>query len=70
VTRVGIEGSGNYGRCVADYLVLDWDQPGVAVLEVPTSPAEFRCNEIVRNIDDFNAAFDVNPGDDLWLDEA
>jgi transposase len=36
VTRVGIEGSGNFGRCVAAYLVLDWDQPGVAVLEVPT----------------------------------
>jgi transposase len=36
VSRVGIEGSGNYGRCVAAYLVLDWDRPGVAVLEVPT----------------------------------
>ena len=36
VSRVGIEGSGNYGRCVAAYLVLDWDQPAVAVLEVPT----------------------------------
>jgi Transposase len=36
VTRVGIEGSGSFGRCVAPYLVLDWDQPGVAVLEVPT----------------------------------
>jgi transposase len=37
VTRVGVEGSGHYGRCVAAYLVLDWDQSGVAVLEVPTS---------------------------------
>lgn len=36
VTRVGIEGSGSLGRCVAAYLVLDWDQAGVAVLEVPT----------------------------------
>lgn len=36
VTRVGIEGSGHYGRCVAAYLALDWDQSGVAVLEVPT----------------------------------
>ena len=35
VSRVGIEGSGNYGRCVAAYLVLDWDHPAVAVLEVP-----------------------------------
>jgi transposase len=36
VTRVGIEGSGHFGRCVAAYLALDWDEPGVAVLEVPT----------------------------------
>ena len=37
VERVGIEGSGNYGRCIAAYLVLDWtpDQP-VEVCEVPT----------------------------------
>lgn len=41
-----------------------------AVFEVPTSTAEFRCNEMVRNIDDFNATCDVNPGDELWLDEA
>ena len=36
VSRVGIEGSGAYGRCVAAYLVLDWDQPQVGVVEVPT----------------------------------
>jgi len=36
VTRVGIEGSGHYGRCIAAYLALDWDQPGVGVFEVPT----------------------------------
>jgi hypothetical protein len=36
VTRVGIEGSGHYGRCVAAYLALDWDQPEVGVFEVPT----------------------------------
>ena len=36
VTRVGIEGSGHFGRCVAAYLALDWNEPGVAVLEVPT----------------------------------
>ena len=36
VDRVGIEGSGHYGRCVAAYLALDWDQTAVAVLEVPT----------------------------------
>ena len=36
VTRVGIEGSGHYGRCVAAYLALDWDRPEVGVFEVPT----------------------------------
>ncbi|HPZ35570.1 MAG TPA: M13-type metalloendopeptidase, partial [Microbacteriaceae bacterium] len=35
----------------------------------PHSPNEFRCNQIVRNIDAFYEAFDVQPGDALWLDE-
>jgi len=37
VLRVGIEGSGNFGRAVAVHLVLRWqpDWP-VAVVEVPT----------------------------------
>ncbi|MFM6967255.1 MAG: M13 family metallopeptidase [Rhodoluna sp.] len=34
----------------------------------PHSPPEFRCNQIVRNIDAFYEAFDVQPGDKLWLD--
>jgi putative endopeptidase len=33
----------------------------------PHSPAEFRAN-IVRNLDEFADAFDVRPGDGLWLD--
>ncbi|MGZ4453598.1 MAG: M13 family metallopeptidase [Nocardioides sp.] len=33
----------------------------------PHSPAEFRAN-IVRNLDEFVEAFDVQPGDGLWLD--
>ncbi|MFM5905203.1 MAG: M13 family metallopeptidase [Micrococcales bacterium] len=36
----------------------------------PHSPPEFRCNQIVRNIDAFYEAFDVKPGDALWLDPA
>ncbi len=36
----------------------------------PHSPNEFRCNQIVRNVDDFYAAFDVTPDDALWLDPA
>lgn len=35
----------------------------------PHSPAEFRCNQIVRNLPEFYAAFDVRDSDALWLDE-
>jgi len=35
----------------------------------PHSPEEFRCNQIVRNLDEFYDAFDVKPGDELYLDE-
>ncbi|TXL61868.1 M13 family metallopeptidase [Aeromicrobium terrae] len=34
----------------------------------PHSPPEFRCNQVVRNLDAFYAAFDVTPDDALWLD--
>ncbi|MET0783470.1 MAG: M13-type metalloendopeptidase, partial [Leifsonia flava] len=33
----------------------------------PHSPNEFRCNQIVRNIDEFYTTFDVQPTDALWL---
>ncbi|MFI9405561.1 M13 family metallopeptidase [Nocardia sp. NPDC052316] len=36
----------------------------------PHSPPEFRCNAVVRNIDSFHEAFDVQPGDALYLDPA
>lgn len=36
----------------------------------PHSPPEFRCNQIVRNIDEFYVAFGVSESDDLWLDQA
>lgn len=36
----------------------------------PHSPAEFRCNQIVKNMDAFAEAFGVQPGDGLWLDPA
>jgi putative endopeptidase len=35
----------------------------------PHSPPEFRCNQIVRNLPEFYAAFDVAESDALWLDE-
>ena len=34
----------------------------------PHSPGEFRCNQIVRNVDAFYEAFEVGPDDQLWLD--
>ncbi|MBO0812929.1 MAG: peptidase M13 [Microlunatus sp.] len=33
----------------------------------PHSPSEFRCNQIVRNLDAFYAAFGVTEDDKLWL---
>jgi putative endopeptidase len=36
----------------------------------PHAPAEFRCNQIVRNLDEFYAAFDVGAADAMWLEPA
>lgn len=33
----------------------------------PHSPEQFRCNGVVRNLDAFYEAFDVQPGDGLYL---
>ncbi|MFS0865780.1 M13 family metallopeptidase [Microbacterium sp. 179-B 1A2 NHS] len=52
-----------------------WQQKGrdaetIRLLTIdPHSPNEFRCNQIVRNIDEFYAAFGVTESDALWLDE-
>ena len=34
----------------------------------PHSPPVFRCNQIVRNLDEFYEAFNVQSGDALWLE--
>ena len=34
----------------------------------PHSPDEFRCNQIISNLDTFYEAFDVKKGDAMWLD--
>jgi putative endopeptidase len=45
------------------------DEEAIRLLAIdPHSPNEFRCNQIVRNIDDFYAAFGVTEQDALWLD--
>lgn len=41
---------------VIQYLAID-----------PHSPAEFRCNGVLKNVDAFTEAFDVTEGDELWL---
>jgi putative endopeptidase len=33
----------------------------------PHSPGEFRCNQVVRNLDEFYRAFGVSENDSLWL---
>ncbi|QAY72481.1 peptidase M13 [Agromyces protaetiae] len=47
------------------------DEEAIRLLAIdPHSPSEFRCNQIVRNIDEFYAGFGVAEGDALWLDPA
>ncbi|MCO1339759.1 peptidase M13 [Kocuria polaris] len=36
----------------------------------PHSPAEFRCNQVAKNLDAFHEAFATRPGDAMWLDPA
>jgi len=53
-----------------------WQQKGrdaetIRLLTIdPHSPNEFRCNQIVRNVDAFYAAFGVTETDALWLPES
>jgi len=36
----------------------------------PHSPTEFRCNQVVRNLDEFYGTFGVGATDELWLEPA
>lgn len=45
------------------------DQEVIRLLAIdPHSPNEFRCNQIVRNLDVFYETFGVTQSDELWLD--
>lgn len=45
------------------------DEEAVRLMAIdPHSPNEFRCNQIISNIDEFYTAFGVTEGDALWLD--
>jgi putative endopeptidase len=47
------------------------DEEALRLLAIdPHSPGEFRCNQIVRNLDEFHRAFEVGDGDELWLEPA
>ncbi|MGA1836693.1 M13-type metalloendopeptidase [Herbiconiux sp. 11R-BC] len=47
------------------------DEEVIRLLSIdPHSPNEFRCNQIVRNIDEFYDAFELDSHDRLWLDPA
>ena len=47
------------------------DEEVIRLLAIdPHSPNEFRCNQIVRNIDEFYTGFEVTHDDALWLDPA
>ena len=47
------------------------DEEAVRLMAIdPHSPNEFRCNQIISNIDEYYTAFGVTEGDALWLDPA
>jgi putative endopeptidase len=65
------------GMTGAERFFLSWaqawqlkarDEEVIRLISIdPHSPNEFRCNQIVRNIDDFYTTFDVTESDALWL---
>lgn len=66
------------GMTGAERFFLSWaqawqlkarDEEVIRLLSIdPHSPNEFRCNQIVRNIDEFYETFGVTETDELWLD--
>lgn len=46
------------------------DEWAIQLLAIdPHSPAEFRCNGVLRNVDAFHETFGTKPGDGMWMDE-
>lgn len=66
------------GMTGAERFFLSWaqawqmkgrDEEVIRLLAIdPHSPNEFRCNQIVRNLDGFYDTFGVTESDELWLD--
>ncbi len=65
------------GMTAAERFFLSWaqawqmkirDEEVIRLLAIdPHSPNEFRCNQIVRNLDVFHETFKLTPEDGLWL---
>ena len=46
------------------------DEEVIRLLSIdPHSPDEFRCNQVVRNLGEFHAAYGVTPDDAMWLED-
>jgi putative endopeptidase len=66
------------GMTGAERFFLSWaqawqlkarDEEVIRLISIdPHSPNEFRCNQIVRNIDEFYTTFNLTASDDLWLE--
>ena len=66
------------GMSAAERFLISWAQcwrgksrDEIAIQRLatdPHSPAEFRCNQVVKNLDIFHETFDVQPGDEMWLE--
>jgi putative endopeptidase len=66
------------GQSAAKRFFISWaqswrlaarDEEAKRLLQIdPHSPAEFRCNQIVRNLPEFYDAFGVSEADELWLE--
>ena len=75
-----LEGLARLEMCIRDRFFISWARAWRDLMRVeeverrlaidPHSPAEFRCNQIVRNIEEFYDAFAVGASDGLWLDPA
>lgn len=66
------------GMSAAERFLISWAQcwraksrEEIAIQRLatdPHAPAEFRCNQVVKNLDLFHDTFDVKPGDEMWLE--
>ena len=78
ISLVGVEPATIDGLTGAERFFLSWaqawqlkarDEEVIRLLSIdPHSPNEFRCNQIVRNINEFYETFGVTQADQLWLD--